>query len=63
VTYSPAWVANTSYAVTVAYPTGTQFYSYYLPSPNNQQITTLVIQDLQSGNTVEAQPIVMTDLN
>jgi hypothetical protein len=62
-TYSPAWVANTSYAVTVAYPTGTQFYSYYLPSPNNQQISTLVIQDLPSGDTVEAQPIVMTDLN
>ena len=63
VTYSPAWVANTSYAVTVAYPSGAQFYSYYLPSPNNQQISTLVIQDLPSGNTVEAQPIVMTDLN
>lgn len=63
VTYSPAWVANTSYAVTVAYPTGAQFYSYYLPSPNNQQITTLVIKDLPSGETVEAQPIVITDLN
>jgi hypothetical protein len=63
VTYSPAWVANTSYAITVAFPTGAQFYSYFLPSPNNQQITTLVIQDLQSGNTVEDQPIVMTDLN
>ncbi len=62
-TYSPAWVASTSYAVTVAYPTGAQFYSYYLPSPNNQQITTLVIQDVQSGYPVEAQPIVMTDLN
>jgi len=63
VTYSPGWVANTSYAVTVAYPTGAQFYSYYLPSPNNQQITTLVILDVQSGYPVEAQPIVMTDLN
>lgn len=62
-TYSPAWVASTSYAITVAYPTGAQFYSYYLPSPNNQQITTLVIQDVQSGYPVEAQPIVMTDLN
>jgi hypothetical protein len=62
-TYSPAWVASTSYAVTVAYPSGAQFYSYYLPSPNNQQITTLVIQDVQSGYPVEAQPIVMTDLN
>jgi uncharacterized protein DUF4397 len=63
VTYSPAWVANTSYAVTVAYPTGAQFYTYFLPSPNNQQITTLVIQDVQSGYPVESQPIVMTDLN
>ncbi len=62
-TYSPAWVASTSYSVTVAYPNGTQFYTYTLPSPNNQQITTLVIQDLESGSAVEALPIVMTDLN
>jgi len=63
VSYSPAWVASTSYSITVAYPNGTQFYTYTLPSPSNQQITTLVIQDLQSGNAVEALPIVMTDLN
>jgi hypothetical protein len=62
-TYSPAWVANTSYSITVAYPNATQFYTYTLPTPNNQQITTLVIQDLQSGDAVEALPIVMTDLN
>jgi hypothetical protein len=62
-TYSPSWVAGTSYSVAVAYPSGTQFYTYTLPAPNNQQITTLVIQDLQSGNAVEALPIVMTDLN
>jgi hypothetical protein len=62
-TYSPAWVASASYSVTVAYSNGTQFYTYTLPSPNNQQITTLVIQDLESGNAVEALPIVMTDLN
>jgi hypothetical protein len=62
-TFSPAWVASTSYAVTIAYPSGAQFYTYYLPSPSNQQITTLVIQDLQSAENVEDQPIVMTDLN
>ena len=62
-TYSPAWVASTSYSITVAYPNGTQFYTYTIPAPNNQQITTLVIQDLQSGDAVEALPIVMTDLN
>jgi hypothetical protein len=62
-TYSLPWVASTSYTVQFAYPNGTQIFSWFSTAPNNQQITTLVIQDYPSGSGIYPQPIVMTDLN